>query len=255
MHDKRLQMAGIPITEVERRVSQALQSLWRRMRRRKLTGAVDIRTLSGSEWLRLIVLEVNMTSFTGWCSSCRDGAVRHETTCRNCGHSLLIFDDAFWNTSGEKIRRAIRQQRFLVNQIKAEWENRYGATRQPQFPAPLGWLASVWEHTGRAPHASFDVRRHYALANVLRDIRSLGLSKEILIVVLNDEELSKGQIPKQMKKKYRRFTIEFLCEMRDLFVSFFGYTGHCERDWRRTIKWVDRQRDLPMARLRGERPR
>ena len=255
MQDRPLQEDGTPITELERQVGEALKRLWSRMRRRKPTGAVDIRTLSGSEWLRLLVFEANMTAFTGWCPSCRGGATRQETTCGYCGHALLILDDALWNTIGEKILRAIRQQRFLMNQIKAEWGNLYGTIRQPQFPAQLGWLSSLWERTGGVPHASFDVRRHYALANVLRDICSLGLSREKLREVLKDEELSNDRIAHNRKKTNGKFKLEFLRQMKELFIGFFGYSGHCEREWRRTIKWVDRQRDVPLARLRGERPR
>ena len=215
------------------------------------TGAVDIRSLSGSEWLRLLVFEANMAGITGWCLSCRGGATRQETTCGYCGNALLILDGALWSTIGEKIRRANHQQKFLMNQIKAEWENLYGTIRQPQFPAQLGWLASLWEQTGGVPHASFDVRRHYALANVLRDIRSLGLSREKLFEVLKDEELSNGRIAHNGKKTKGKFTVEFLRQMKELFIGFFGYTGHCDREWPRTIKWVDRQRDIPLARLRG----
>jgi len=255
MQDLRLQEAGIPTTELERRVGETLKRLWSRMRRRKPTGAVDVRTLSGGEWLRLLVSETSMVALTGWCPSCRSGATRHEITCGYCGHALLAIDDAFWNTIGEKIRRAIRHQKFLVNQIKAERENLYGPARQPQFPAQLGWLASLWEQTRGVPHASFDARRHYSIANVLRDIRGLGVSRENLIEILKDEEPSSGRLPQNRKKKNGKFTKEVLREVKELFVGFFGYTGHCEREWRRTIKWVDRQRDVPMSRLRGERPR
>jgi hypothetical protein len=249
------QETGTPITEIERQVGEALKCLWSRITGRKSTGAVDVRTLSGSEWLRLLASETDMTKFTGWCPSCRSGFTRHEITCGYCGHALLAIDDAFWNTVGGKIRQAIRHQKFLMNQTKAERENLYRIARQPQFPAQLGWLAGLWEQTRGVPHAPFDTRRHYSLANVLRDIRRLGVSREQLIEALKDEEPLSAGIPKNRKKKNGSLTEEFLRQVKDLFVGFFGYMGHCEREWRRTMKWVDRQRDVPMARLRGERPR
>jgi hypothetical protein len=255
MENLQHQEAGTPITEIERQVGEALKRLWSRMRGRKPTGAVDVRTLSGGEWLRLLASETIMVTFTGWCPSCRSGATRHEITCGYCGHALLAIDDAFWNTVGRKIRQAIRHQKFLMNQIKAERENLYWIARQPQFPAQLGWLASLWAQTRGVPHAPFDARRHYSLANVLRDIRGLGVSREQLIEALKDEEPSSAGIRKNRKKKNGSLTEEFLRQVKELFVGFFGYMGHCEREWRRTMKWVDRQRDVPMARLRGERPR
>ena len=133
---------------------------------------------------------------------------------------------------GGGIRHAIRLQKFLMNQIKAERENLYRIARQPQFPAQLGWLANLWEQTRGVPHAPFDARRHYSLANVLRDIRRLGVSREQLIEALKDEEPLSAGIPKNRKKKNGSLTEEFLRQVKDLFVGFFGYMGHCEREWR-----------------------
>src|SRR5262245_34484119 len=157
----------------------------------------------------------------------------------------------YWKAVAGKIHHAIRRQKFLMNQIKAERENLYRMARQPQFPSQLGWLARLWEQTRGVPHAPFDAQRHYSLTNVLRDIRALGVSKERLEGALKEEELSGIEIRRNGKNKTGRVMEAILSQVKELFVGFFEYTGNCAREWRRTMKWVDHQRDVPMARLRG----
>src|SRR5262245_18025907 len=119
------------------------RELWmqriRRMGKKEWCQGIDVRWLTGEQWLRLLTGETNMGSFVGWCGNCRTGKCR-ETTCLHCGAALLLFDEPFWCRTGHKIRRALQKDRTLLARVKSERESLYRNRCQPMFPTSLEWL-------------------------------------------------------------------------------------------------------------------
>lgn len=230
--------------------------LIRRMGKKEWCEGIDVRRLSGEQWLRLLTGETNMAGLVGWCASCRTGKCR-ETTCLHCGAALLLFDERFWCQTGHKIRLALQKDRTLLSRVKSERENLYRNRCQPMFPASLEWLLKAWEEAPRPPHRSFDPHAHYLAANSIGSLRRLGLSKEEIIEVLSIDDFRDGQFERQGKdyaemsgEELRKLGEEFRGAVRDIPGSALDLA-----EMGRTMAWVDRQRAVPMARLNGERVR
>jgi hypothetical protein len=228
----------------------------RRMSKKKWSEGIDLRPLSGEEWLRLLFGETNMAALVGWCENCRVGECSQQT-CQRCGAALLKFDEQFWSQIGRKIRRAMRKDRALLPRVKSERESLYGMKRKQTFPPPLDWLNRLWEQASQPPRQSFDPQIHYQVANWVESLRRLGLSKEEIIDVLSTGDFQNGQV-KREGKDYAKIPGEDLRKLGEDFRRAVGYVPGSALDlsemWR-TMTWVDRQRTVPMARLRGERVR
>ena len=228
----------------------------RRMCKKKWSDGIDLRTLSGEQWLRLLTSETIMSGFVGWCKNCRVGECYQET-CSRCGGALILFDEPFWSQIGSKIRRTLQKNRTLLSRIKSDRESLYGTKHQPTFPAPLEWLHISWEQTSHPPHQPFAPQIHYQVANWVGSLRRLGLSKDEIIEVLGDRKLPDGPI-KGERQDYAKLPHADLlalgAEFRRAVGSLPGSVKDLSEMWR-TMKWVDRQRAVPMARLKGERVR
>ena len=246
-----------------RRLVRGLVQIWalrptlqRRMNKKKWSGGIELRMLSGEEWLRLLTGETNMPAFTGWCASCRVGECYCDA-CQWCGAALLKFDEQFWSQIGRKIRWAMRKNRALLSRVKSERESLYGTKHKPNFPSPLVWLHTLWEQTSPPPHQPFAPQLHYQVANWIEFLRRLGLSKGEIIEVLSTADFPDGQVERQ-GKDYAKLLGEDLRKLGEDFRRAVGYVPGSVLDlsemWR-TMTWVDRQRTVPMARLKGERVR
>jgi hypothetical protein len=233
-----------------------LAALRSRLSKKKWSDGIDIRRLSGEMWLRLLTRETDVTAFVGWCVRCRTGKCL-ETTCRYCGEALLLFDEQFWVQISHKIQLALQKDRALLSRVKSERENLYGTRYQPRFPGPLEWLFKLWEKAPRPSHRSFDQKAHYLVANCVESLQRLGLSKEETVDVLNTVEFPNGQIEWQ-GKDYAKIPGEDLRTIGQGIRRAVGEIPGSAIDMSemiRTMAWVDRQRSVPMARLRGERVR
>ena len=246
-----------------RRLVRALVQIWalrptlqRCMNKKKWSGGIELRTLSGEEWLRLLTGETNMPAFTGWCACCRVGEC-HCDACQWCGAALLKFDEQFWSQIGRKIRWAMRKDRALLSRVKSERESLYGTKHKPNFPSPLVWLHTLWEQTSPPPHQPFAPQVHYQVANWIESLRRLGLSKEETMEVLSQDDFRVGQFERQ-GKDYANIPGEDLRKLGEAFRLTIGsLPGSVKNlsEMGRTLKWVSRQRTVPMARLKGERVR
>ena len=226
------------------------------MSKKKWSSGIDIRTLSGEEWLRLLTGETNMVAFIGWCGHCRVGECYQEP-CSRCGEALILFDEAFWFQIGSRIRRTLQKNRVLLSRIKSDRENLYGTKYKPVFPHPLEWLHRLWEQTSPPPHQPFAPQVHYRVANWIEYLRRLGLSKDEIIEVLGDKKLPDDPIQEKRQDYAKLPHVDLLAlgeEFRRAVGSLPGSVNDLSEMWR-TIQWVDRQRTVPMARLKGERVR
>ena len=227
----------------------------RRTNKKKWSGGIDLPTLSGEEWLRLVV-ETNMDVLAGWCPRCRAGECDREK-CQRCGAALVKFDEPFWCQIGRKIRRAMHKDRALLSRVKSDRESLYGTQHKPTFPTQLKWLFNSWEQAPRPPHQSFNPKVHYLVANRIASLQKLGLSKEEIIEVLSTADFPDGPVERQ-GKNFAGISGEDLRKLGEDFRRAVGYVPGSVLDlsemWR-TMTWVNRQRTVPMARLRGERVR
>ena len=169
----------------------------------------------------------------------------------------MLFDEQFWHQIGRKIQRVLLIDRTLLSQVKSERESLYGLNHKPTFPPPLQWLLQLWEQAPRPPHRSFNPKLHYDAANWIDSLRRLGLSKEEIIEVLSKDDFPDGQFERQ-GKDYAKIPGKDLRKLHEKFRQVIGDVPgaalNLSEMWRAT-KWVDRQRTVPMARLRGERVR
>jgi hypothetical protein len=167
------------------------------------------------------------------------------------------FDEEFWRQIGGKIQRALRKDSALLSQVKCERESVYGTIYPPTFPLPLEWLSNAWGEAPRPPHHPFDPKVHYRVANWVESLRREGLSKEEITEVLSTDDFRDGQFERQ-GKDYAHIPGEDLRKLGAEFCRTVGYIPGSVLDrseLARTRRWVDRQRSVPMARLRGERVR
>jgi hypothetical protein len=248
-----MNIIGDVIWGLAKKVLARLVARQRCMGKKKWSDGIDVCRLSGEEWLRLLTGETNMAAFTGWCVRCRTGKCR-ETTCLHCGEALLLFDEQFWFQIGHKIRLALQKDRTLLSRVKSERESLYGTRHQPMFPGSLEWLFKSWEKALRSPYQPFDPKAHYLAANCIESLQRLDLSKEEIIDVLSTTEFPNGQFERQ-GKDYAKIPGE---ELRALGEGIRRAVGDIPgsaldlSEMGRTMAWVDRQRAVPMARLRGE---
>jgi hypothetical protein len=226
---------------------------------RESRGFANLLSLNGEEWLRLFASELNMSSFSGWCTKCR-GAELSGAECTSCHIPLIKLDSDFWRKVGEKIRRALPKNKTLLRDVKAAWKTLYGDRRQPTFPAEIQWLARAWTDAGNPPHRPFDPKVHYNVANWVRSLQERGLSQEEIIDLMDgtfEGDYPDGPITRG-KKDYAKIAVQDLRMLRHKFKELIGYVPgsllNREEMWR-TLEWVDHQRANPMARLRGERVR
>lgn len=250
-----MKIFGDAIWGLAKKVLARLAACQHRMGQKKWSGGIDVRRLSGEEWLRLLT-EISMADYVGWCVRCLTGKYR-ETNCLHCGAALLLFDEQFWVQIGHKIRLALQQDKTLLSRVKSERESLYGTRYQPRFPASLEWLLKSWAQASRPPHRSFDPKAHYLVANCIESLQRLGLSKEEIIDVLSTAEFPDGQI-KWQGKDYAKIPGEELRTLREGIRRAVGDIPASALDLseiERTMAWVARQRTVPMARLRGERVR
>ena len=231
-------------------------SVQRRMCKKKWSDGIDLRMLSGEQWLRLLTGETNITALVEWCANCRVGECYQET-CQRCRAALMKFDEQFWSQIGSKIRRALQKDRTLLSRVKSERENLYGTKRTPTFPSLLEWLRILWERTSPPPHQPFFPKVHYQVANWIESLRRVGLSKEEITEVLGDSDLPDGPV-REKRQDYGKLSHADLITLRKEFRrsvgSVPGSVTNLSEMWR-TTKWVDRQRTVPLARLKGERVR
>ena len=251
-----MKMIGDEVWGLAKHVFVRLVARQRRMGQKKWSGGIDVRRLSGDEWLRLLTGETNITAFVGWCARCRTGKCR-ETTCLHCGEALLLFDEQFWFQIGHKIRLALQKDRTLLSRVKSERESLFGIRYQPMFPGSLEWLFKSWEQAPRPPHQPFDPKAHYLAANCIESLQRLGLSKEEIIDVLSTGDYLDGQFERP-RKDYAKISGKDLRTLgegiRRAVVDIPGSALDLS-EMGRTMAWVDRQRTVPMARLQGERVR
>jgi len=251
-----MNIIGDEIWGLAKNVLARLVACQRRMGKKKWSEGIDIRRLSGEEWLRLLTGETNMAALTGWCVRCRTGKC-HETTCFHCGAEIVLFDEQFWHQIGRKIQRVLQKDRTFLSQVKSERESLYGTKHKPTFPPGLEWLFNSWEQAVRPPHQPFDPKVHYLVANRIASLRSLGLSKGEIIEVLSTANFPDGPVERQ-GKNYAKIPGEDLRKLGEDFRRAVepvpGSVLDLSEMWR-TMTWVDRQRTVPMARLRGERVR
>lgn len=251
-----MKMFGNEIWGLVKSVLARVAARHRYMGRKKWSDGIDICRLSGDEWLRLLTGETNIPAFVGWCMNCRTGKCR-EKICLHCGEKLILFDEPFWCQIGSKIRKAIQKDRSLLSEVKSDRENLYGPKYAPMFPASLSWLRELWEQTPRPSYRSFDPKAHYFAANCIESLGKLGLSKEESIDVLSAVEFTNGQI-KWQGKDYAKIPGEDLRRIGEGIRRVVGNIPGALLDvseMARTRAWVDRQRSVPIARLRGERVR
>ena len=251
-----MKIIGKEILGLAKRVLARIIARQRRMGKKKWSDGIDIRRLSGEEWLRLLSGETHMAAFVGWCVQCRTGKCR-ENICHQCGAKLLLFDEPFWRQIGCKIQRALRMDRALLSRVKSERESLFSTRYKPTFPSPLEWLFKAWEQAPRPPHQPFDPKVHYLVANWIESLRRVGLSKEEITEVLSTDDFPDGPFERQ-GKDYANIPGEDLrklgAEFRQAVGSLPGSVNDSSEMWR-TMQWVDRQRTVPMARLSGERVR
>ncbi len=244
------------LAKLAKRILARLAALQRRMSKKKWSGGIALRLLSGEECLRLLTGETNIAAFVGWCASCNVGECYKES-CQWCGAALLKFDEQFWSEFGSKIRRALQKNRTLLSRVKSERESLYGAKHKPSFPPPLEWLLKLWEQTPAPPHQAFAPQVHYQVANWIDSLQRLGLSKEEIIEVLSKDDFPDGQFERN-GKDYAKIPGQDLRRIGEEFRRAVGFVPGPASDlsemWR-TLKWVERQRTMPMARLKGERVR
>lgn len=237
-----------------KKVLARLVACQRRMGQKKWSDGIDVRRLSGSEWVRLLTGETNMAALVGWCARCRTGKC-FETTCLHCGAALLLFDKLFWLQIGRKIRLALQQDRTLLSCVKSDRESLYGTKYKPKFPVSLEWLLTSWEQAPPPPHRAFDPKAHYLVANCTESLQRVGLSKEEIIDVLETAEFPKGQVERQ-GKDYAKISGEKLRTMGEGIRRVVEAISPLDvAEIGRTMAWVNRQRSVPMARLQGERVR
>jgi hypothetical protein len=125
------------------------------------------------------------------------------------------------------------------------------------FPGSLEWLFKLWEEAPRPPHQPFHPKAHYLAANCIESLQRLGLSREESIDVLSTAEFPNGQFERQ-GKDYAKIPGEDLRTMGEGIREVVGDLPRSALDLSemgRTMAWVNRQRSVPMARLRGERVR
>jgi hypothetical protein len=251
-----MKMAGREIWRVTRKLLVRLAVFRRRLSKRKWSDGIDVRQLSGEEWLRLLVGETTVAAFVGWCARCRTSEYRAKP-CNHCGGELLRFDEQFWHQISRKIQRTLQKDRTLLSRVKSERESLYGTTRTPTFPRSLEWLLKSWTEAPRPSHQPFDPQTHYLVANWISSLRRLGLSNEEIIEVFNKDDFPDDHFERQ-GKDYAKIPGEELRKLGKAFRQAVGDVPCSARDlsemWR-TVQWVDRQRTVPMARLRGERVR
>ena len=251
-----MKMFGNEIWGLAKRVLARLAARQRCMGKKRWSDGIDVRRLSGEMWLRLLTRETNITAFVGWCVRCRTGKCR-ETTCLHCGEALLLFEEQFWFQTGHKIRLALQKDKTLLSRVKSERESLYGTRYQPMFPGPLEWLFKLWEEAPRPPHQPFDPKAHYLAANCIESLQRLGLSREEVVDVLSTAEFPNGQFERQ-GKDYAKIPGEDLRTLGEGIHEVVGDLPGSALDLSemgRTMAWVNRQRSVPMARLRGERVR
>jgi hypothetical protein len=151
----------------------------------------------------------------------------------------------------------MQKDKSLLSRVKSERESLYGTKHKLQFPSPLEWLHNSWAQAPRPPHHAFDPRIPYLVANWIDSLSRLGLSQAEIVDVLSTAELPDGLV-KRRGKDYANLPGEDLRKLGEEFRQELGRVPSSAQDpsemWR-TIKWVDRQRAVPMARLQGERLR
>ena len=251
-----MKIIGAEIWGLAQKVLAGLAALQRHMCKKKWSDGIDVRRFTGEEWLRLLSGETNMAAFVGWCMTCRTGKC-FENICHHCGAELLQFDEQFWRQIGHKIQRALRRDSTLLSQVKSDRESLYGPTYPPTFPSPLEWLSKAWEQAPRPPHHLFDPKVHYLVANWVESLRRLGLSKEEITEVLSTDDFPDGQVERH-GKDYAKIPGEDLRKLGAEFRRVVGYIPGSvlnRSEMSRTMKWVNRQRTVPLARLQGERVR
>jgi hypothetical protein len=241
------------VGKIGKKVLGLAEALRRRLSKKKWSDGIDILQLSGDEWLRLLSGETNLAALAGWCQTCRTGRC-HGDVCKQCRAALLKFDDHFWAHIDRKIRRAMQKDKSLLSRVKSERESLYGSKHTPTFPSGLGWLLKAWEQAPRPPHQPFNPKVHYYVANWIESLRTLGLSQAEIIDVLTGEEFPNGPFTCQ-GKDYATIPGEELRKLGEAFRRGLGGVPCSAQDlsemWR-TTTWVDRQRAVPLARLRGE---
>jgi hypothetical protein len=225
---------------------------WKHPRSRK--GAINLVRLKGHEWLRLLAGETILRAYTGWCPSCGSLWAYSGDRCGDCAAPILKFDSMFWNNVGKKILHALRKDRKLLGEVKADRENLYKSASAPSFPPELGWLTELWNRSACPAHRPFDPQHHYDLASALAETRDFGLSDDELLDLLSATEIPDGSF-RLNEKPFGGLPGEALRQLRDRFLSQFGASGWSREEWWRSLRWAHRQQMTPMARLHGERPR
>jgi hypothetical protein len=146
-----MKMAGREIWNATRQLSVRLAVLRHRLSKKKWSDGIDVRQLSGEEWLRLLVGEATVAAFVGWCARCRTLEYRAKP-CTHCGGELLRFDEQFWHQISRKIQQTLQKDRTFLSRVKSERENLYGTTHTPTFPRSLEWLLKSWTQAPRPSH-------------------------------------------------------------------------------------------------------
>ena len=204
------------------------------------TNTVSNLPETGEEWLRLLVHEpLHLFPEGVHCSNCGIFIHTGGTICSRCGGECKPID---WRSVSRSIRRAMRRQRRLLANVKADYENTYSPEtrilmRAPNFTGELSWLAIPWESAGRPKGRPFEVWRIYILGNLL------AMRSELTKAYYNDDN---PEISKEL---------EILSsEIDEVSFSWINwYPESVTRREKRIKAWVRRNRQDPRSRWRRRR--
>ncbi len=224
----------------------------------ELRETFDLDTFDGVRWLRLLMMEMpTVGNMAGWCASCKN-IESHRSTCYRCDGPLVCFDEAYWSDVGTKIKAAVQNDHALIRRVKAE-AKAFRFDRQTLYiPSVLAWVRDEWDQAVTPEGRPFDPITQYKGANCVHDFRELGFTdEEIVDLFAEREQLPDGPV-KIKRRDYAGISGKVLREMRDRAIASIGHVPASLTSvpelWR-TMAWVKEQRENPLARLNGERPR
>jgi len=225
-----------------------------------VASTLDVRDLSGPQLLRLLAQEGNRFFAPHiWCPRChgvtailwerRTAELAGPFRCPACHGTATILEDGWLKQVFQRIRRAIREDRDLLAQVKTEWEEIHDRAPFPQLPEPYGWFNLAWEKAGRGPGRPSCVLVRYELAHMVGRLESAGLSaEEIEGIFLEHAEARRLQLYDNFPERVHRFLGE---KFRDS-IGTAPVVSRREQLWQR-VHWAKRQWTNPRVRLNGEK--
>lgn len=249
---------------------------------KKLQRSFISLTLNGEQILNAL-LWTSIGLYVAYCKQCEIGFDDERDLCFGCGGPSTPLDDAFWSKVSDKIGRAYKKERALISRCKAEYKSNFGPNSaiKPGFisslPRALSWLKDVWERADRPEGRPTDIRKRYFITWWLKTLTNLGepipqkdgsvslkpMSFSEAVDLLNGfypEEGMIGKTPRGRKRTYGNLPTKELRKLHGIFVKqyqkMFNDPPHLdEREVMRIYKWVNKQREDPTSRIRGEKLR